>query len=193
MPQESRQFDVLFVGRIAPNKGLFTLIDAIAQVKTTHPDIRLGILGSGPLRNALDTRIASLQLNANVTFIPRTETAEDLARIYNRAAMLVCASTGEGGPRVTVEAMACGVPVISTPVGIMAELIEDGDNGLIFLWDSSQLADKIRLLLGDEARRLRLAGNGRQSVQKFGADHVIERYARAYLDLIQRLQRQGTR
>jgi glycosyltransferase involved in cell wall biosynthesis len=101
--------------------------------------------------------------------------------------MLICASTAEGGPRVTVEAMACGVPVISTPVGVMRELITDGENGLLFRWQADELAAHMRRLLDDDALRLRLAENGRASVQGFQADAVIERYARGYQDLITRL------
>ncbi len=186
MPGEPRQCDVLFVGRLAPNKGLFTLLDAVARVKTDHPAIRLGILGQGPLRLPLERRIAALGLTDQVSLIPHLDSAHDVARLMNRAGMLVCASTSEGGPRVTVEAMACGIPVISTPVGVMAELLEDGLNGLIFRWDAAELADKIRLLLADDVLRAQVAEQGRQTVQRFGADEVIAQYARGYHELIRR-------
>jgi glycosyltransferase involved in cell wall biosynthesis len=186
MSGESRQFDVLFVGRLAANKGLFTLLDAITRVKPDRPTIRLGILGQGPLRSPLERRIAALGLADQVSLIPRLDSAHDVARLMNRAGMLVCASTSEGGPRVTVEAMACGIPVISTPVGVMAELLEDGVNGLIFRWDAAELADKIRLLLADDVLRARIAEQGRQTVQRFRADEVIAQYARGYHELIRR-------
>jgi glycosyltransferase involved in cell wall biosynthesis len=186
MPGESRQFDVLFVGRLAPNKGLFTLLDAITRVKTDHPAIRLGILGQGPLRSQLERRIAALGQTDQVSLIQRLDSAHDVARLMNQAGMLVCASTSEGGPRVTVEAMACGIPVISTPVGVMAELLEDGVNGLIFRWDAAELADKIRLLLADDVLRARIAEQGWQTVQRFRADEVIAQYARGYHELSRR-------
>jgi glycosyltransferase involved in cell wall biosynthesis len=186
MSGESRQFDVLFVGRLAANKGLFTLLDAITRVKPDRPTIRLGILGQGPLRSPLERRIAALGLADQVSLIPRLDSAHDVARLMNRAGMLVCASTSEGGPRVTVEAMACGIPVISTPVGVMAELLEDGVNGLSFRWDAAELADRIRLLLADDVLRARIAEQGRQTVQRFRADEVIAQYARGYHELIRR-------
>ena len=187
LPDEPRRYDVVFVGRLVANKGLFTILDAIAQVKQTRPDVRLGILGRGPLENALKQRMTALGLAGNVDLQTGTLLQEDVVRFYNSAAMLVCASTAEGGPRVTVEAMACGLPVISTPVGVMPELIKGGRNGLLFQWDAAELAGKILHLLDDEAERQRIGEAGRAAVQPFQADAVIERYARGYLDLIARL------
>lgn len=188
MPDEPREYDVIFVGRLVANKGIFTLLDAIGQVQVTHPQVRLGILGYGPLQAAIEARIEVLGLKDHVTIIPRVGSAIELAQYYNRAGMLVCASTSEGGPRVTVEAMACAVPVISTPVGIMPELIEDNVNGMLFQWDAAQLADKVRLLMYDDTLRKRIGENGRKVAQQFSADYVIEQYAGGYHDLIDRIQ-----
>jgi len=186
MPGEPCNYDLLFVGRLASNKGLFTLLDALAQVKQTYPAVRLGILGRGPLLGAVEERIAALNLGANVTFIPRQPSAPDVARVYNQAKMLICASTAEGGPRVTVEAMACGVPAISTPVGVMVELVEDGVNGLLFHWDAAELAGKVNQLLADDHKRAEIGEQGGLAVQKFQADEVIQRYAQGYQDLVRR-------
>lgn len=187
LPDLEKVYDVAFVGRLAANKGLFTLIDAFAQARTMYPDIRLGILGSGPLRKEIDRQIKLHLLADKVTVIDRVDSAEEVARFYNQSKMLVCASTAEGGPRVTVEAMACGIPVISTPVGVMRELIVDGENGLLFDWQTAQLAAWIRLLLHDQGKRDQIGEAGRESVQDFDADRVIDAYAHGYLDLIDRL------
>jgi glycosyltransferase involved in cell wall biosynthesis len=178
LPDEVRYYDVAFVGRLVANKGLFTILDAIAQVKATRPNVRLGILGRGPLEKPLRQRIAALGLDANVDVHTDTLLQEDVVRFYNSARMLVCASTAEGGPRVTVEAMACGVPVISTPVGVMPELIKGGRSGLLFEWDAAELAGHILHLLDDDALRERIGEAGRAAVQPFEADAVIEKYAR---------------
>jgi glycosyltransferase involved in cell wall biosynthesis len=185
---EPRDYDVIFVGRLVANKGLFTLLDAFGQVQVTHPDVRLGILGRGPLRTALDARIELLGLQELVTIIPRLGSAAQLAQFYNGARMLVCASTSEGGPRVTVEAMACAIPVISTPVGIMPELIQDGVNGMLFQWDTAELATKIRLLLDESTLQKRIGTNGWLMAQQFSADQVIGQYAQGYHALIDRVQ-----
>lgn len=183
---EQHYYDVVAVGRLVANKGLPTLIDAIARVKNNLPKVRLGILGRGPLERDLREQIAALGLADNVDLHTDTLLQEDVVRFYNSGKMLVCASTAEGGPRVTVEAMACAVPVISTPVGVMPELIDDGQNGLLFNWDADALAGNILLLLSDEDLRQRIGNAGREAVQPFQADAVIERYARGYQALVAR-------
>jgi len=188
LPETPRDYDVLFVGRLASNKGLFTLLDALALVRRTHPAVRLGLRGDGPLRSALEARITALGLGGNVVWIPRAAGPEGLAEVYNRAGMLVCASTAEGGPRVTIEAMACGVPVISTPVGVMRELLRDGENGLRTGFAAPDLAAAITRLLEDADLRARLGEAGRRSVQDFDAAATIRRYAEGYQALIARLR-----
>lgn len=186
MPGIEPEYDVLFVGRLVSNKGLFTILDALRMVKREVPNVKLGIRGEGPLRHRLEARARELGLAENVVFIPRLENPEDVAQLYCGARMLVCASTAEGGPRVTAEAMACGVPVISTPVGIMPELVEDGVNGLLFRWDAAELAQKILALLSDDDLRRQLGERGREAVQPFKAEDIIRNYAQGYHDLIER-------
>jgi glycosyltransferase involved in cell wall biosynthesis len=180
-------YDLLFVGRLVSNKGLFTILDALRIARRSVPGVRLGIRGEGPLRGRLEARARDLGLADNVIFIPRLENPEDIARLYCETRMLVCASTAEGGPRVAAEAMACGVPVVSTPVGIMPELVEDGVNGLLFRWDADELAQKILSLLSDDDLRRRIGERGRAAVQPFRDEDVIRNYALGYQDLARRL------
>jgi glycosyltransferase involved in cell wall biosynthesis len=182
-----KQYDVLFVGRLASNKGILLLLDAITRVVQTHPQVTLAIRGDGGLLETIQKYIAEARIESNVIFLPRVETTDDMARLYQQAGMLVCASTVEGNPRVTIEAMACAVPVISTPVGIMPEVIKHGENGYLFNWDADELAQKIRLLLDDNALRDAIGEAGRQSVQRFDADTIIRDYALAYHALIEEM------
>lgn len=188
LPDVDKAYDLLFVGRLTANKGIFTLLDALRLLSAERPGVSLAMRGSGPLRGRIEQYVKQHNLEQQVIWLPHADTPAELARIYNAARMLVCASTVEGGPRVTVEAMACNVPVISTPVGIMRELIDEGENGLLFQWDAAELAQHIRLLLEDAELRERIAAEGRQSVQGYRAADVIANYARGYHDLIQRLQ-----
>jgi glycosyltransferase involved in cell wall biosynthesis len=179
----AKKYDLAFCGRLVANKGLPTLLEAVRQLKARRPGVTLLIKGTGPLERSLRRSVARMGLTANVTFVGWVETARDTARLYNESRILVCASSCEGGPRVTLEAMACGIPVISTPVGVMKELLEGG-NGLLFGWDARELAHKAELLLSDDALRQAMAERGRTAVQRFEYQAVLSAYAEGYLRLV---------
>lgn len=183
-----KRYDVLFVGRFAANKGILRLLDAIKIVRRTYPDLRVGLRGDGELKETIEQFITHNDLTRNVDFIPRVADTAEMVTLYNQARMLVCASTVEGGPRVTVEAMACGVPVISTPVGIMPEIIRNGDNGFIVPHDENVIADRIQHLLDDPANASQIGLNAHITAEQFAADKIIGNYARAYHALIENTQ-----
>ena len=177
-----KQYDVLFVGRLASNKGILHLLEAVERVAQTHPTVTLAIRGSGALRAEIEARAQARGLN--VTFLPRVAHTRDMAQVYSRARLLVCASTVEGNPRVTIEAMACGVPVISTRVGIMPQVIDDGENGYLVDNNPDAIARAIRRLLDDPDHRARIGERGRVAVQGFAAATTVPAYATAYHAII---------
>jgi glycosyltransferase involved in cell wall biosynthesis len=191
LPDVPKLYDMLFVGRLAANKGIGLIVDALATVQKQHPDVKLAIRGEGELRAELQQHIAALGLEKNVIWLERVADAAAMARLYQNARMLICASTVEGNPRVTIEAMACGVPVLSTPVGIMPEVIVDGENGFLFPHDAGILAERIINLLEDQELQQRIGEAGRASVQRFDADTIVAQYANGYKALIARTSTHG--
>ncbi|GAB5493622.1 MAG: hypothetical protein Phog2KO_38370 [Phototrophicaceae bacterium] len=185
-------YDILFVGRLAQNKGIMLLLEAVRKVTQYHPTITLAIRGEGGLKPQIDRFIQAHDLSENIIFLPRVDDSNQMPTLYSQAKMLVCASTVEGNPRVTIEAMACATPVISTRVGIMPDVIDDGDNGLLVDWSSEDLAQAIQHLLEDDTAYQQIAEAGRKSVLRFDADTMIERYAKAYHDIIEQNQKRPT-
>ena len=179
-------YDVAFVGRFDHNKGVFLILDAISEVKRGLPDVKLVVVGRGKLKNKFFKKASELDLLGNITYFEWLPHAEGVAEVYNQSKILLCASFNEGGPRVTVEAMACGTPVISTPVGVMKELLKDGENGYLFHWNQKELFHKILTLLKDENLRRSLGERGRHSVQCFKYEEVIKNYALTYRELAQK-------
>jgi glycosyltransferase involved in cell wall biosynthesis len=179
-PDVPKIYDVLFVGRLAANKGIDVLLKALVLVKEAYPDVRLAIRGEGALKTRLDTFIHQTNLQANVVFVPRVTDSAAMASLYQSAKMLVCASTVEGNPRVTLEAMACGVPVLSTPVGIMPDVIQDGENGFLFSRAAQPLAEKICRLLDNPMLQAQFSRAGRATAQQFDAETTLAQYAQAY-------------
>ncbi|HUL35061.1 MAG TPA: glycosyltransferase family 4 protein [Candidatus Eisenbacteria bacterium] len=130
----------LFIGRLAPEKGLRTLLSAWDHLVGGVP---LKIIGDGPLRAELAARIAS-HGPANIRLLGRLSDAELFAEL-KRARFLVFPSEWyEGLPLTIVEAFACGVPVLASRIGSMIELVDDGRTGLLFnSGDPRDLAAKV--------------------------------------------------
>ncbi len=178
-----KRYDVVACGRLVANKRFDIVIDAIKRLANQGREISLLLIGDGPLREKLLEQAATAGVRGQITHVTFLPTVADLADAYASARVLVCASSSEGGPRVTCEAMACGVPVVSTPVGIMTELVQDGENGVLFEWDAARLAAAIALLLDDPARARRIGERGRQAVLPFERVKMIRNYVESLKEL----------
>ncbi len=173
-----KTIDVLYVGRMVANKGVSTILDALARLRPEFPGLRTLLVGKGPLRAAMEARVETLGFGGTVSFLDWAADRRALADLYRSARVLVCASFNEGGPRVTCEAMACGTPCVSTPVGVMPDLVRDGENGWLCGFDAESLAGALRRALGDEVARSRAAARCRAAVEPFEFRRTIEAYAR---------------
>ena len=173
-----KKYDLVFSGRLVKNKGIFLLLEAVKKLK----NVKLAIIGFGPLEKKIKKFIKKHKLN--VDFIGWVPGVEDLAKVYNQSKIFVMPSLNEGGPRVTLEAMACKVPVIMSRVGIMLDIIKDGENGLFIDWDIEDISKKIAKLLEDKNLYKKIAENGYQIVQQFERKRALKNYASEYQKLI---------
>lgn len=172
---------ILCVARLVEKKGLPYLLDACHLLKKQGYVFRCRIIGEGPLRPQLEQRINELALNECVELCGE-QTHEQVIEIYRQATLKVLPCIiGENGdrdgiPNVLVEALYMGVPIISTPISGIPELITSEVNGLLVESRSSDaLASAIARLLDDETLRQRLAQAGRETVLEH---FVMERNAR---------------
>jgi glycosyltransferase involved in cell wall biosynthesis len=154
---------LVFVGRLAPVKGLRVLLAALARARESRPDLQLTLVGDGDDRAHLE-RLAAPMGDA-VTFTGYLS-QEEVAGTLAAADALVLPSFAEGVPVVLMEAMAAGKPVIATPVGGVGELVKDGMSGyLVPPGDAETLADRILLLADDPNLRARMGATGRAWVR----------------------------
>jgi glycosyltransferase involved in cell wall biosynthesis len=179
-----KKYDIVFSGRLARNKGINLLFSAIEKSKTQIPNIKLIIVGSGPLESRIKNYIKKNRLENNVIFAGWLPGTEDVAGVYNQSKLLVMPSFNEGGPRVVLEAMACKVPVITTRVGAMVDMIKDKENGVFIDWNAEDIAQKITELLKDNNLRKKIAKNGYDTIQQFERKKAIKNYAEAYQNLL---------
>jgi glycosyltransferase involved in cell wall biosynthesis len=183
MPNIQKKYDLIFVGRLASNKGLGRLLAVFKTILRKLPSTSFFILGDGPQAAWLSRAIMG---NTSIIHMKRVGSAYDVALLYNRSRVAVCASFAEGGPRYIVEALACGVPAVSVSVGLMRELIIDGKNGfLISPWSADAMAEKIiSILEGDVGVYGAYRDNAVRSVARFDYADSIAAYAHAYHALI---------
>ena len=168
---------LLAVGRLVRKKGLDTFVDACAVLRTRGVDFEAVIAGeSGDHEPEVHARVAATGLADRVSFLgPLTQAG--LFEEYQRASVfaLPCRILEDGDrdgiPNVLMEAMACGLPVVTTGVSGIRELVRDGENGLIVEPDRpTDLADALHRLVKDPALARRLAQRGRSTIsQRFDA------------------------
>lgn len=167
---------VLFVGRLDEIKGLPILLEAMVAVQHRFPDVRLTLVGDGPDRARLQQLAQQLGVAEAVHFAGYADSAQVRAHLAT-ADVFVLPSFFEGVPVSLMEAMAAGVPVVSSNLPGIAELVADGESGyLVHAGDSAALAVRLIELLGDAPLRARMGAAGRATVAaEFSLEHETAR------------------
>ncbi len=174
-----KSYDIAFCGRLVANKGLDVVIEALKYL----PDARLLVIGDGPLRKASESAVRAMGIGNRVTFLGWLPTLEAVLDAVLTARTFVMPSLSEGGPRSALEAMACGMPVIATRVGIMPEVIEDGVSGLFTDGSARDIALKVGSLLRDDAKREKMGLAAKAILQRFERQQLIKKYAHFLQDI----------
>ena len=161
----------VFVGRLTRQKELEVAIEAISRV----PEARLIVIGDGPDRDRLEGLAAASVAAGRIAFRGPLPRAEALAIVAGSEAALLT-SAWENFPHSVVEALAAGVPVVSTAVGGVPEIVRDGANGLLVpAGDAGAVAAAVARIVRESGLRGRLAAGSRQSVEHLSAPRVYGR------------------
>jgi len=175
---------LLYVGRFAPVKGLDVLLGAMSQLVKTGNRPRLIVVGGdGPAATstqAVRRQIRELHLERHVQLAGRID-ASALPCYYNAADLLVVPSRYESFGLVALEALACGTPVLATPVGAMERLLVEGKNGLVVQSpDSTAVARGIAAQLALDGNQRPARESVRATVLSYGWASVARQLARLY-------------
>jgi len=179
--RDPNRFD--FCGRLEPNKGLDLLVEAMKIVTAKKPEAAIDVIGDGSLKDWLEMEIETVGMSKNIIVRGWLPTRDDVAKVYQESTAIVMPSYNEGGPRVTLEAMACGAVCISTRVGIMQDIVEDGKNTLFIDWDPVDIAAKMLWVLDQPQDAAEVAEAGRLTVQQFEYDSALRSYADKYYEI----------
>jgi glycosyltransferase involved in cell wall biosynthesis len=172
----------VFVGRLAPQKGVKDLILALDVLQHVRPRLRTLIIGDGPSRPSLEELAGAFHLDGRVRFLGHRE---DVPQILAAADVLVLPSLYEGLPNVVLEAMRFRKPVVATSAPGTTEVVVHGETGLLVpIHAPTELARAIRSLIDDPTFAGRLGEGGRAHAEtNFRADTMVERFVVLYQQL----------
>jgi glycosyltransferase involved in cell wall biosynthesis len=176
IPQD--KFIALFVGHLIRRKGLDILVKAIKNTNC-QPSILTVIIGKGTLEKSLRSSICAEGLEDHFLVVGQKKHSE-LPQWFNLADVFVLPSRGEGTPTVLLEAMSTGLPIISTNVGGIPEILKDNESALFFPpEDYNRLADHLDTLFADYALRRKLSLNAQKNI----CDHSITGHAKKLIEI----------
>ncbi|XCN71539.1 MAG: glycosyltransferase [Candidatus Electrothrix aestuarii] len=181
--QGNKAVRFVYVGNLVPGKGVDVILQAAASLSAEN--WLLDIIGDGPERKALEAFCQEQELVTQVSFHGAAP-PEDIPGLMARSDVFVFASFAEGRPNVVLEAMAVGLPVIAGAIPAVSELIENGQQGLLFPpGDVSALAEHMALLIKEPLTRQRLGEKAREYLYLLGLSwsESARDYARLYTEV----------
>ena len=174
-------FRVLAIARLTPRKGLRSLLEAMILLKKKEKRVfSLDIVGDGHERESLEAFTKESNLVDRVRFVGRVPHNE-IVSLYHRAHVYVLPSLNEGMSNNVLEALACGLPIITTDTGGTRELVEDGVNGCIIrMKDPEHIAEKISFLAVHPEEAIAYGAESRRRAEALGWDEVAKAYRKEY-------------
>lgn len=172
MPDKFRY--VVAVGRLVRQKGFDRLLEAWRRVCDNFPDWKLLIIGAGPEESELKSLTDTLDVRHCVAFVPPVK---GLDAVYRHAGVYAMSSRAEGFPMVLLEAMAAGLPAVSFACTGPDVIIRDGVDGFLVKQNyTDRLAEKLAVLMQDDALCAQFSKNAQQVVKRFSLENYIDAY-----------------
>ena len=163
--------EIIFIGRLDPQKNLQHLIESFALVNKEMPNTRLRLIGNGNLTETIKELVESKGLSECVCF---DGICRNMEAIYAKADMIVLSSEYEGMPNCLIEAIGCGIPIVSydCPIGPREIVVDDINGYLVKYNDIAQLAEKMRECLRRDWNEEEI----RKTAEKFDVSYIAKEY-----------------
>lgn len=176
---------VIAVGRYVYQKGFERLVDAWHLLASRFPDWKLDIIGDGEERPLLEQRIRSYGLERQVTL---TRPTQEIGKVYQEASILASSSRYEGLPMVLLEAQAFGLPIVAFQCKCgPKDIVSDGMNGyLVPEGDTAGMAQRLEILMKDEALRKRMGLKAKESALRFNEEVIMKKWMYTFQTLKER-------
>ena len=177
---------ILGIARLAENKRVEKVLEAMALLKNRYPCMRLEWIGAdfAGLRATLERRVDELGLTGRVRFHGAVS-GEEMYRLLERANLFVSASSYEGFGLSTIEAMSAATVVVVTAVGVHPDIVEDGVSGLLIGQDAAGLAGQMECVLSMPAEKLASMGDvARAATRRFSWAQIVPKYEQLYREVL---------
>lgn len=156
-----KPYQLLFVGRLSPEKGIIYLLQSLAQLTSFGEEVILHIVGDGELKNVLKQETTTLAIADHVKFHGFIPQGERLRRLYQQSDVFILPTLQDQQPKVLTEAMSQGVPVIATRTGGIPTIIQDLETGLLITPAQPEaITTSVQNILRDNDLRSRLIRQG---------------------------------
>lgn len=171
---------LIAIAELHERKGLKYLIEAIAELAREYPNIKLVIVGEGKERNNLEKLGDKLKLKANLAFLGRQKNIPQL--LSSSDIFVLPSAQREAFGFVNLEAMICGLPVVTTKVGGIPEIVKDGETGfLVEPQNANSLKENLKKLIENAKLRKSMGEKGRKrAMQNFSAEKMAAQYENIY-------------
>lgn len=159
---------VLFVGHLIHRKGIDVLLDSWKSVRKEFKDVHLILIGRGAMGKSLEHLVKQhQQIDRNIHHIPHVSTQKDLLKYYNVSDVFAFPTRLEGHGMTAAEAMACGMPVVTTNAAGVRRFVLDGKTGYkVNIGDVKQFTEKLKILLSDDSLRKRMGRAARRHIEE---------------------------
>lgn len=178
------RFTFLFVGNLVFAKGLYDALEALKEVKSMWPDVKFVVVGDGQEKPGILKKITELELNDNVELVGKVDTEQVQEYMINSDAFLF-PSHNEGLPNVILEAARSSMPIITTTVGGIPEVLKHGKSGLLApVKQPGILADYMLKIIADKCLREKLAANAYKSSLDFTWEKNATKFVSLYAEVL---------
>ena len=178
----TRQKQVAAVGALKWQKGYEYLLQAMQMLVTQQPELQLFVAGAGPLESRLRGYVTTLGLDNNVRLLG-VVSHNEVVELLNSSRVFVMASVSEGFPRVLLEAMACGTPLVVTDVGECAAAV-DGAGHVVPPKSPEALANAVSRLLTDASEWHQCSERALERAQQYSWDELARKTTAVYKELV---------
>jgi glycosyltransferase involved in cell wall biosynthesis len=179
--------NLLFVGKLLKNKGIYQVIDAMHKIVKMHPATKLAIIGDGPEKAEALWLINRLNIKKHIRFLGPIPNHR-LPKYYNQSDIVIFPSiASEGFGLVLVEAMGCGCAVVSSNYDAVCDIVTHGESGLLAKKnDSNAIVEAVDLLLKNHDLKVSIMVAGRKvAVSKFDWHVISEKYKNLMFKILQ--------